>query len=176
MTDELLFRLNDRAIHNAHCGKGVDSLCLDAAAEITRLREVCREQQDLLAVRNARINALDALVRALRDVNASQDGEQYVRGGGFRNWVIHLEQTVLRHHQRIEELTHALDFIGKSADQFIKEGDSRLPEVSRSPLVFSSLTCGGDTPVHGTDGQASPLLSDDLREAVVPPAAGTPTP
>jgi len=172
MTDELLERLNDRA----HCGKGVDSLCLDAAAEITRLREVCREQQSLLAVRHARINALDSLVRALRDVNASQDGEQYPLNGGYRNWVIHLEQTVLRHHARIEELTHALDFIGKSADLFIKADDSRLPEVSRSPAESSSSTCEGGTPVHGTAGQASPPLSNDLREAVVPPAAGMPTP
>jgi len=172
MTDELLFRLNDRA----NCGKGVDSLCLDAAAEITRLQEVCREQQSLLTVRNARINALDSLVRALRDVNASQDGEQYQLNGGYRNWMIYLEQTVLRHHARIEELTHALDFIGKSADLFIKADDSRLPEVSRSPEESFSSTCEGGNLAPGTGDQASLPRSDDLREAVVPPAAGMPTP
>lgn len=149
MTDELLERLTDRA----YCGKGVDSLCLDAAAEIQRLREVSQEQQKLLVDRARKISGLQVLVRALRDVNASLDGEKY---NNVQPWAIHLEETVVKQHARIEELTHALQFIGKSADLFIKEGEIPLPEVSLSPGESSSSTCEGGTPAPGIGDQASP--------------------
>jgi len=169
MTDELVERLHDRA----YCGRGVDSLCLDAAAEIQRLREVCQEQHKLLVERAGKISGLEVLVRALRDVNTSLDSEKYK---DLQPWASQLEKIVAQQHARIEELTHAMQFIGKSAELFIKEGEIPLPEVSRSPEESFSSTCEGGNLAPGTGDQASLPRSDDLREAAAPPAEEMPTP